>query len=230
MKTTNYDWFAYMPTNRSINPGLVDRLVKSISAIGYIEARPILVNNKMIIIDGQHRFEACKKLGLPIIYEISDVDMSKAMIALNMNQQIWRLTEYVESWAKSGIDCYKQMVDFEKRYKLGMSNTITICTSSRSGRSAMDIRRGKEFEINPKSEDIAKFILTCKTYFAFYSTKFFVESVAVLFKKTTAENCQKVLNHIQPMRQQATTSNYLAFYENVLNKYKRNTDSYIVLL
>ena len=86
MKTKNYEMFEYMDSNRKINAGLVERLVKSIKEIGYIESRPIIVNEDMVVIDGQHRLEACKRLGIPVIYQVSNVDMSKAMIALNTNQ------------------------------------------------------------------------------------------------------------------------------------------------
>ena len=47
MKTFNYSAFSFMPTNRGINNGLVKRLVKSIKEIGYIEARPVIVNQQI---------------------------------------------------------------------------------------------------------------------------------------------------------------------------------------
>lgn len=221
MKTTNYENFKFMSINRSINKALVSRLVKSISEIGYIDARPILVNESMVIIDGQHRFEACKFLGIPIVYEISNVDMAKAMVALNMNQEIWRLNEYVESYANSGIECYKYLVNFQFKYSLGVSNNILICTINNSHR-ANNIRTGKEFEVNPNAENIALFILECKQYFSFYKHSYFVAAVTVLFKKTSIENCMKLLEKIQPLRQQPSLSSYLNVFENILNKNKKN--------
>ena len=40
----------------------------------------------------------------------------------------------------------------------------------------------------------------------------------------------KVLNKIQSLRQQATVVDYLAFYENILNRYKKNDDKRICLI
>jgi len=228
MKTQNYEMFDFMTSNRNLNNGLIERLIKSINEIGYIESRPILVNESMVIIDGQHRFEACKRIGLPIYYEISNVDMNKAMIALNMNQQIWRLEDYITSWANQGKQCYKELLAFEEKYKLGTSNAIAILKGSKSG-SSNGIRAGLEFEVNPKKDEIAEFILKCKPFLPFYKNKNFVYSVEVLFRKTTVKNCNKVLDKIQPLRQQALLADYLSFYENILNRYKKNDDDRISL-
>jgi hypothetical protein len=212
MKTSNYQLFALMQNNRQINEGLVNRLIKSISEIGYVDARPIIVSPNYVIIDGQHRFEACKRINIPIVYEISHVDMDKAMISLNMNQQIWRLGEYVNSYAKSGVQCYIDTASFENQYGFGFSNTLVICASGTMGSlKAEGVRNGKEFNINPKRHEIARFILACKPLFSFYLTKPFVVSVESLFRKTTAENCAKVLSKIHPLKQQVSAGDYLSF-------------------
>jgi hypothetical protein len=217
-----------MSNNRILSNGLIQRLIKSINEIGYVTAKPIIVNESMVIIDGQHRFEACKQLGLPIYYEISNIDMNKAMISLNMNQQIWRLQDYVNSWAKNGIDCYQQLMDFEEKYHLGMSNAIVICRTNRLVPN--DIRSGKIFVVNSKNHMIANFIINCRPYFSFYKDKCFVQSVEALYRKTSVENCNKVFSKIQPLKQQVSIVNYISFYENILNRYKKNDENRIVLI
>lgn len=229
METYNYSIFKYIDTNRKINNSLVQKLIVSIQSIGYIKARPIIVDKNMTIIDGQHRFEACKRLNIPIHYETSSVDMTKAMIALNMNQQIWKLNEYVESYAKQGIYCYKYVLTFERKYKLGMTNSICICLGS-GYQISTKIRNGVEFEINPNANLIANFLIKCKNFLPFYKHSKFVQSIESLFKKTTLENCNKVFEKIQPLRQQSKITDYLSYYENILNRYKRSTDKKITLL
>lgn len=230
MKTLNYDLFTYMKRNRAINEGLVNRLMKSINEIGFIDARPILVNRDHIIIDGQHRFEACKRLKLPIIFEYSNVDMNKAMISLNTNQQIWRLHEYIQSWANDGRRCYIEILEFEEKNKFGISNSITICFGNCSSNRANNIRSGKEFIINPKKDEIASFLYCCKYYFDFWKEKHFVQSIEALFRKTDKTNITKVLNKIQGLRQQATIVDYLNCYENILNKGKKRDENRISLV
>ena len=66
--TTNYDLFSFMPGNRDI--AKKNMLVKSIEKIDLTEYKPIIVNENYVIIDGQHRFMACKELEKPIYYII----------------------------------------------------------------------------------------------------------------------------------------------------------------
>lgn len=226
MKTHNYEMFKFFRLNRRIYDSITKTIIESIKEIGYIESKPIIVTKDMYIIDGQHRYEACKKLKLPIFYEICNVDTAKAMILLNKCQKVWKLLDYIESWSAAGIDCYKKLLEFEKKYKLGISNTILICIGSTgtSKRRSDCIRKGEIFDINPKKEEIALFIFSCKTYLPFWKSKIFVHSVVTLFAKTTDKNRKKVLDNIQSLRQQALVVNYLSYYENILNKNNRKND------
>lgn len=226
MVTTNYDMFVFEDTNREINNGLVTRIMKSIAEIGYITARPVLVDESMTIIDGQHRFMACKQLELPIVYEISTVaDKNKTMLNLNMNQLVWKIQDYIISHSKKGIACYTTLVDFERTYKLGPTNTIQICAKHISPKQ---LRAGEPFEVNPNRHSIANFVLRCKPYFDFYHNKQFVLSIVILYSKASKEDCEKVFDKIQSLRQQAKTVDYLVFYENILNRHKKSKD--IILL
>lgn len=222
MKTFDYDLFDFIPSNRTINKGLVARLKKSITEHGYVNSRPIIVNKEMLIIDGQHRYIACKELKLPIIYEIETLDEQKAMIALNMNQQIWRLNEYIDHWASFNIPCYVAVKDYEQTHKFGISSTLSILKGNVSKATANDIRLGKEFELNQNADSIAQFVHDCKPFINFAKTKVFISAVVSLFKQTTFENTEIVLSRIQIVRQQANVSDYMAVFENIINKRKRD--------
>ena len=62
-KTNNYPMFKNMIGNREIKDKNYKKLIRSMSEKQLII--PILVNEKLEIIDGQHRFNACKTLQLP---------------------------------------------------------------------------------------------------------------------------------------------------------------------
>ena len=66
--TMEYDKFKYQIGNREIMENNVKDIIKKIEKNEYDTAFPIVVNKNMEIIDGQHRFEALKRLGLPIIF------------------------------------------------------------------------------------------------------------------------------------------------------------------
>ena len=65
--TDEYNIFTFAEGNRAINPAQVKNLIKSIENIGLIPT-PIVVNEKMQILDGQHRVEACRQLKMPVYY------------------------------------------------------------------------------------------------------------------------------------------------------------------
>ena len=62
-ETNNYDIFKNMLGNRELKDKNYKKLMRSINEKQLII--PILVNEKFEIIDGQHRFSACKSLGKP---------------------------------------------------------------------------------------------------------------------------------------------------------------------
>jgi hypothetical protein len=230
METKNYELFTMMDNNRQINVGLVKRLKKSIEDIGFIESRPVIVNESMVIIDGQHRFQALKELGLPIIYSVINIDMNKAMISLNMNQLVWSLGDWIKSYASKGIPCYETLVNFEETYHLGISNSILIVLSSGASGSSSSkkIRDGKDFVINSNRYKIVEFLFESKKYLPFWKTKNFVHAVVVLFNNLEISDVNKVLDNIQIVRQQATMMDYLKVFENILNKRKKTNKKTII--
>lgn len=72
-QTQEYDKFSLLSANRDISKGHVQSLKASIEKLGNItEKVPIIVNQNLEIIDGQHRFQALKELGLPVFYIVAD--------------------------------------------------------------------------------------------------------------------------------------------------------------
>lgn len=65
-ETKNYENFTFLTANRPINRNHVNKIKKSLSEYGYLDSQPITVTADMKILDGQHRFIACKEMGLPI--------------------------------------------------------------------------------------------------------------------------------------------------------------------
>lgn len=72
LSTKNYDVFTMHASNREINILNIKKIKASLCARNMLHLRPIVVNKKMEIKDGQHRFLAAKELGLEIFYQIDD--------------------------------------------------------------------------------------------------------------------------------------------------------------
>lgn len=220
METKDYAKFKFIASNRTISKGLVERLKESILKIGFQKSRQILVNDKFEIIDRQHRFTACQELGIPVPYEVRDrskVSDTEVMIELNSKQNVWRLSEYIEHYAKEGVKCYQRILDFEEKHKLGISNTITICADNKD--TFGKIKSGGNIPINPRADAIAEFIQACRIL-PFHKKSHFVYAVVAMFKKAKIKDIEKVLKKHASMIQQPSRGAYMTVFSNMINKNK----------
>lgn len=97
--TSNYALFHFLPHNRVVDPASrkYREIRDSIKVNGQIV--PIvcdLVGGLMYVSEGQHRFVACKELGLPISYNIVD-GSSKLVAEINTVRSSWTTDNYIES-------------------------------------------------------------------------------------------------------------------------------------
>lgn len=128
--TTNYSMFKFREDNREQDPSLVRALIKSISANNMLKYKPIIVNDKFEIMDGQHRFLAAQELNVPIFYIIEKKMTLLDMIGLQ-TQKHWRTADYVNAFAKNGYVEYQKFLEFTKKNQL----SIVIALSLIKGRS-----------------------------------------------------------------------------------------------
>lgn len=144
------------PDNRQTVDKQVSRLVESIRKYGYVEGMPILVNKKGEIIDGQHRFLACKQL--QIEPDIVEVDSTSDIIpVVNSTQLPWRHADYVKYYAGKGIQDYIILEQICKNKHISPKVVEVMITNKSSYRDSMrrnivnPIRSG-EFKIPDKSD------------------------------------------------------------------------------
>lgn len=136
LETRDYEKFNKLKGNRSITDGRISKIISSINKVGYIK-NPIIVNEKMEIIDGQGRFEALKSLKLPIYYIVIPGIGIEQCISMNINNTNWKLTDYIESYSELGNQNFiylKQLLNEYKMYSLDSifaSATGVLKTSNR---------------------------------------------------------------------------------------------------
>lgn len=118
-ETDDYSLFHKLEGNRYAKGE--KKIIQSISTVGYV-MNPILVNEKMEIIDGQNRFEALKTLGYPIQYMVQEGLGIQECRALNIGQTNWGTWDYIESYAAQGNESYQRLKvlieEFKNTYKL----------------------------------------------------------------------------------------------------------------
>ena len=118
-----------MKENRDVKEQRVKKIRKSIDNVGWLRD-PLLVNEKMEIIDGQGRFEVLKEKGLPVEFVIQErigVDECRAM---NQDQTNWSVSDYVNSYCDSGNTNYMNLKELADKHK--EFNIMTIYSISNS--------------------------------------------------------------------------------------------------
>lgn len=117
--------FKIITGNRTVEPARVKKIKGSIKTIGMIDA-PIVCNEKMEVIDGQGRLQACRELGKPVPYIIVQgltIDHCRAM---NLNQTNWSGRDYIRSYASEGNENYIRLEDFISASKFTYSIAIDV--------------------------------------------------------------------------------------------------------
>jgi len=121
-----YSEFTFFEGNRIVDNNRVKQLMESIKTNGLIN--PIVVSQNLEIIDGQHRTEALKNLGLPIIYHIHQVERDKLLdLVRNINsvQKNWSNYDIARAYALSSPN-YIHYVRYLDLYELGINHASII--------------------------------------------------------------------------------------------------------
>ena len=146
-QTKNYDQFVLRPDNRA--DGISERHVKllmlSLKSKNLLHLRPIAVTESMEVIDGQHRLEAAKRLGLPIYYEVEKNLEAKDVILMNVVKP-WSASDFFNYYVKNGYPEYVKLEEFMKKNGLTLKPALSICVPGRE-RAAKAFREGS-FKFN----------------------------------------------------------------------------------
>ena len=138
-KTRNYGQFKRLAENRNVSTQRVCKLAASLSEKEIIN--PLIVNEKMEIIDGQGRYEALKKLGKSIYYIVVPGLTNEDCRILNKYNTNWTPSDLVDSYAKSGNENYVRLAEVKKKTNLSYADILNAC--HKSGRISGTIKNEK---------------------------------------------------------------------------------------
>lgn len=121
MKTKDYSIFRNVTGNRQVTPAHVESLAAAIERRNLLEYFPVLVNENMEVIDGQHRLMAAAKLNVPIHYEkVKGLTLDDIM-SINTASKNWSINDFIDAYVRLGNAHYAVLQDFIKRHGLGAS-------------------------------------------------------------------------------------------------------------
>jgi hypothetical protein len=130
--TSNCTHFKRLKENRMINEAHVLALIDSFLNDGYLFTI-LYLNEKLEIIDGQHRLEAAKRKSLPVYFMIMPGWSIKEVTILNMNSRNWTIVDFMETHAKAGNPNYVRFKEFFDAYEFDVTVCQLIITGRRSG-------------------------------------------------------------------------------------------------
>ncbi len=224
-RTTNYDQFKNVDGNRVINPSHLSRLTASMSEKHLMS--PIIVNEKMHVIDGQHRLAASAALGLPVNYIIcKGYDLSELQ-TLNQNAKNWTSVEFIHCYADRGYEDYILFREFQKKYKFGHNECVSLLKGTSDSRSILsDIKAGL-FKIKSLeyAEDMALKIMSCNQFYPGAKRRSFIYALMAVTKKDVFqfdEFIEKLRLQRGKMYDCATIEQYISLIEEIYNYRRQN--------
>jgi len=223
--TTDYDRFSILGTNRDIRLPHVKELKDSISE--HALEKPIDVNEKFQIIDGQHRFMAWKELGMPIIYIIHRGWGPKEVPVLNTNQKNWNPSDFVKMYSESGMDDYIQYKEFADRYGFTHNaNVILLSGGHDKSKRTKDFNEGR-FKVRKWmwANLMAKQIIELKPFYAGYKKSSFISAYLRLASDKNFDHAllmDKVQYQSRKLVDCTTVSEYYDLLREIYNYRTRN--------
>lgn len=164
MKTNQYTIFRNINGNRKVNNNHVTRLVKAIERKNLLPYYPVLCNEHMEVIDGQHRLAAAMRLGYEIHYENIPGLRIEDVMEINTNSKGWSVNDFINSWIVLDKPDYRVLRDFISRYGIGATTSAAMLRGFSSmvggGKIASVIKTG-DFKV--ASEKLANTVATWLT-------------------------------------------------------------------
>lgn len=185
--------FKQISGNRAPNLKHVKRLTDSIKTYG-MKCNPILVNEKMEVIDGQHRLMAAKEANSFVYFIVIKGYSLNEVHTLNLNQKNWTKRDFMEGYADMGIEPYVKLRNFiNKNNDFNFTDCIALCTNTTCGTNQSLVHAinkncievfeegtwtGRNFEL---AQDWANKIRMIKQYYSNYIRSTFVGTMIGMF-------------------------------------------------
>lgn len=216
----DYSRFKHLEGNRNVVKPHLKRLKTSMEK-NYLFS-PILVNDKHEIIDGQHRFEVCKELGLPVYYIMKKGYSLNEVQILNSNLRNWSNDDYMNGYIELGLEDYSLYKKFRDEFQFDHHACLWMLADNSGSREVWHDFKAGDFKIKNFKSAIqsAEKIKMVAQFYKGWSRRSFVSAMLKCFKN-------KEYNHsvfLSKLGYQSTklvdctdTTDYLTLIEEIYN-------------
>lgn len=234
-KTFNYDDFNFLDYNREIDHE--KKVEKSIKEIGELPI-PIIVNEKNEIIDGQHRFVVCKKLGLPVFYITVPGLSIKQCGTINSASKTWTTKNRAHSYTSPEYEdndsyiFYELLIEEFKEINVTIISDILAPLYGARGRTVRSMVKDKKLII--RDEDYEYMREKCRWFLELMqiqdklkgTTENLWEAISYAYEMTAVDNDRlkkRIIDNISSLTPVGDLKSALTSLEEIYNKGKKKS-------
>lgn len=245
--TNDYSLFKTLQGNRNVNELHVRRLKESFKEAYLLT--PIVVNQSYEIIDGQHRFEAAKEMGLPINFIICNDYSLKEVQLLNNNMKNWKKEDYLKAFCDLGYEQYHKFREFMGLFpelnlqgcEIILTDRLWTSTVSKTDSNLKGIINASgSYSVNyfqegklaiadfDKAVENAEKIMMIKPHYDGFNRAVFIRAMIGIFKLeyySHAKFLQRLAANPNMMRHCANVGQYKLLIEDIYNYRSRDNVS-----
>ncbi|MGX0346575.1 hypothetical protein ACUXOE_001813 [Staphylococcus cohnii] len=140
-KTEDLDIFKFTKFNRNV---LITKEMLEQAEEGFIS--PVIVNEHMVVIDGQHRVEHARKADVPVEYIIKPGLNEHDIVRMNTTQRKWNMLNYIESYANQGSEEYVSLLNLLNKKYAGTTVVISVARNKTTSSGITELIKSGNFE------------------------------------------------------------------------------------
>jgi len=165
-ESSDYSIFNLKNDNRDIFKNHIEKIANDMKNRGFAPSKSIQVDSNYNIIDGQHRFLAAKKIGIPVLYIVDD---SMDFLSANNNQRKIITRDYVKYYAVNGNQNFVKLIETCKKYNIDTSRGCYLYTTKMIGSKLIQKEKFKFVDLSDfEIDEMTKYYLS---HFNFIKSK-----------------------------------------------------------
>ena len=224
-ETNNHNMFKKIIGNRDLSKLNINRLKRSF-AEKQLQV-PLIINELSQVIDGQHRLEVCRELGLPVHYIQVDGYTLEDVMRVNSISRQWNLNDCVDSYCDLGNVNYKAYRDFKNKYKFGHCESQLLIGIRGNNKERAELFRTGKMAIGNvvKGSERAEMIHAVKPYYNGFRRRNFVRAMINLFDHPMFNHkvfIRKLSLQSMALQDQARVDQYIQNIEIIYNYRNRS--------
>ncbi|MFY9308086.1 MAG: ParB N-terminal domain-containing protein [Bacteroidia bacterium] len=221
-QTNKYTLFKSFTSNREVDESHVKKLMDAISKKNMLPLNPIIVNDKMQVVDGQHRLEAAKRLKYDIFYIVSETIKKEDIASLNSNSKNWNLMDYINYYSVEKKPGFSVLSSFISQNPMIKPSLCLQLLSVDNSRNSNELKNGVIEVGNIKNaEEIVSYLKDIYNFCSFAYSRDFILAMRKIYDSGHYEHEQmmKQINK-QPrsLVQCVNVKQYIEMLEDIYNR------------